>query len=1298
MATIVLSAAGAAIGSGFGGTVLGLSGAVIGRAVGATLGRVMDQRLLGAGSEAVEVGRIDRFRLMGASEGAAVARVFGRVRVAGQVIWATRFQETRSTSGGGKGAPRPKTVDYSYSVSLAVALCEGVIAGVGRIWADGVEIAPTRLTMRVYRGGNQQLPDPKIEAVEGVGLAPAYRGIAYVVLEDLELAPFGNRVPQFGFEVIRHAQGSGTAEVTSQHEAVRAVALIPGTGEYALATQPVHFSDDPGVNESANVHSPAAQPDFPEALRQLDRELPNVGSVSLVVSWFGSDLRCAECEIKPKVEQTARDGEGMPWRVSGLERAGAETIVRDEGRPIYGGTPDDASVIQSIRAMRDAGKEVMFYPFILMEPWRENGLPDPWTGAADQPVLPWRGRITLSVAPGRDGSPDRSAGAEAEVAAFLGTAQPADFALEGERVLYAGPAEWRYRRFILHYAHLCKAAGGVDAFCIGSEMVALTQIRGAGDSFPAVAALRQLAAEVRAILGPEVKLSYAADWSEYFGYHTGGNVYFHLDPLWADPNIDFIGIDNYMPLSDWREGEAHLDAGWGSIHNLAYLKANVAGGEGFDWYYDSDEARAAQRRKPIEDGAYGEPWVFRYKDLKNWWSNLHFDRIDGLRQEMPTGWVPLSKPIRFTEYGCAAIEKGTNQPNKFLDPKSSESRLPYFSTGRRDDLIQMQYLRAFHEYWGDPAVNPASPYFAGRMVDMARAHVWTWDARPFPQFPNRIDLWGDGDNYPRGHWITGRSTNQPLAAVVGEICARAGVEALDVSDLRGVVRGYWLDDVQSARAALQPLMQVHGFDAMDLGGKLRFRMRDAKLDHRLEPGKMVVDPDLEGPVQRVRAADVETAGKVRLGFVGAEGDFQVRQAEAIFPDARAAGVSQSEVPMVLTAPEARTTAERWLAEARVARDGCRFALPPSTGFVDCGDVVDVEGLRYRVDKVERGEWQVLDATRVDPAVYLPSDAADERGVTRPFIAPMPVNPLFLELLMLTEEAVPHAPYVAVSARPWPGAVGVWSAPEDDGYALERSVERSATIGVTQSPLRRAQIGLWDRGEALELRLFGGRLETAGSVRVLNGANALAIGSGAARGWEILQFRAAELIAPYTYRVSQRLRGQLGTDVDMPEEWPAGSRVVLLDDQLVQLALSDGALGLERHYRIGAAALGYDDANVLHRVESFDGIGLRPYRPAHLNARRVGGGDLRVSWIRRTRVGGDSWASTEVPLAEAREAYQVQVWQGGQMLREDTVTAAVWTYTAAAQAADALAQGAVVRVAQLSDSFGPGGWAEADVPV
>ena len=112
----------------------------------------------------------------------------------------------------------------------------------------------------------------------------------------------------------------------------------------------------------------------------------------------------------------------------------------------------------------------------------------------------------------------------------------------------------------------------MDAFCIGSEMRGLTQIRDSADGYPAVRELCDLAEEVRSILGPDTKIGYAADWSEYFGHQPGdgsGDVLYHLDPLWASPEIDFIGIDNYMPLSDWRDGAGHADAAAGSIYDLA---------------------------------------------------------------------------------------------------------------------------------------------------------------------------------------------------------------------------------------------------------------------------------------------------------------------------------------------------------------------------------------------------------------------------------------------------------------------------------------------------------------------------------------------------------------------------------------------------------------------------------------------------------------------------------------------------------------------------------------------------------
>ncbi|MAY46003.1 MAG: host specificity protein [Rhodobacteraceae bacterium] len=1304
MATILLSAAGAAIGGSLGGTVAGLSSAVLGRAVGATLGRVIDQRLLGAGAEPVETGKVDRFRLTQASDGQPITQVYGRMRVGGQVIWASDFQESTSTSGGGKGAPKPpRTTRYAYSVSLAIALCEGEIERVSRVWADGEEIPREDLNLRVYPGTKDQLPDPVIEAIEGEGMVPAYRGTAYVVMEDLALEPFGNRVPQFSFEVIRGEQPSSEFYDTDPEHEARAVALIPGTGEYALATTPVYLKSEYGARRVANLNAVSNVTDMAYATEALEGELPACKAVSMVVCWFGDDLRCGECSIEPKVEQQEMDGEGMPWSVSGLGRYDAGLIAQVQDRPVYGGTPSDQAVVEGIRHLREQGQAVMFYPFILMDQMDGNALPDPWTGAESQPPLPWRGRITLSVAPGQEGSPDGTIDADIEVGAFFGTASGSDFQVGDGVVTYVGPEEWSFRRFILHYAALCAAAGGVDAFCIGSELRSLTQIRGAA-GFAVVEELRALAAEVRAILGPDTKIGYAADWSEYFGYQPqdgSGDRYFHLDPLWADTNIDFVGIDNYMPLSDWRDGDAHLDADWGDIYNPDYLAGNVEGGEGYDWFYHSDAARKAQIRTPITDGDHDEPWIWRYKDIRSWWLNPHHERIGGERQALPTAWVPESKPIWFTELGCAAIDKGTNQPNKFLDPKSSESSLPYFSSGRRDDLMQMQYLRVMLSYWADGERNPVSEEYGARMLDLDRCFIWSWDSRPFPVFPNNGEVWSDGANYRRGHWISGRIGGRSLASVVAEICRRAGLTNYDVSELWGFVRGYVVEDVADARASLQPLMLRFGFDAIERDGVLKFVLRDGRDPVAVEADGLAESDDVPGRLEQSREADAELAGRVRLRFVEAEANHDVVAEEAVLPDDATHSVTSNDLAMAMTRAEGRAVAERWLAEARVARDTARLALPPSALSVGAGDVIrlpvetgETEAL-YRVDQVEMTDRQVIEAVRIEPGIYEPSEAPEDLPSIRAFVPPMPVEPLFLDLPLMRGDEVEHAPHLAVTGNPWPGSAALYASDTDEAYSLSQVIEARAIVGVTQTPLDAAPTGIWDNGAALQVRLYSGSLETKTEASLFTGANLMAIGSGTGADWELFQFREAELIGTDTYLLTGRLRGQLGTDAVMPDTWPLGSRVVLLDGTPAQIDLASSSRRIARHYRIGPSRRGYDDPSYTHVVAAFDGVGLRPYAPCHLSAKAVGGG-LELSWIRRTRIDGDGWELEDVPLGEDSERYRVRIRAGDTVLRDVSVTSPGWSYGAADLAADLAAGADAWEVAQMSERFGAGPFARLDL--
>ncbi len=836
MASLVLGIAGQAagsalIGSGFSFLGATITGAEIGGAVGTLIGQQIDSALMPGTTIKRQGPRLSDVNIQSSTEGAAIPRVFGRVRVAGQLLWATKFKETASTTKtqtGGKGGPSTTVdeTDYTYSISFVVGLCAGVVTKIGRVWADGTLIDLSGFTTRFYAGDETQSEDPLIQEIEGEGNTPAYRGLCYIVFEDMPLAAFGNRIPQLQFEIIRAISDANPAALENL---LPGLALIPGAGEFVYDTAIITEDDGIGTTSPQNAHNASGVADISASLDELTSLAPNLQSVSLVAGWFGGDLRCGQCTIRPGVETAKKTTYPEDWSVNGIARADATVVSQIDGHPAYGGTPSDRSIVAAIADLKARGLRVMFCPFLFMDIPGGNTLPDPY-GGTSQPVYPWRGRITCDPAPGVSGSPDRTSVAADQVNAFFGSATLSNFTVTGTSVSWTGGTDWGYRRMVLHYAHLCAAAGGVDAFLISSELRGLTQLRDSATHYPAVAALKALAADVRTIL-PAAKIGYAADWSEYNNHQTGdapGAVLFHLDPLWSDANIDFIGIDNYMPLADWRDSTAHLDYdaanGPTDIHDAAYLTRSIKGGEDYDWFYASTADRNAQRRTPITD-SLGKPWVWRAKDLWNWWSNAHYDRADGSESASPTGWLPRSKPIVFTELGCPAVDKGANQPNVFFDPKSSESALPYYSNGQRDDLMQRRFLESHLNFWSDSANNPVSSVYAAPMVDLANSHVWCWDARPYPFFPARSDVWSDAADYALGHWLNGRLGAVQLADLVTALCADADFAAADVSDLDGLVTGFAVTDTMSPRDALAPLAVAYCFDAVESEGAIKFVAR-----------------------------------------------------------------------------------------------------------------------------------------------------------------------------------------------------------------------------------------------------------------------------------------------------------------------------------------------------------------------------------------------------------------------------------------------------------------------------------------
>lgn len=1300
MATLVLQVAGTALGAAVGGPF----GAMIGRSLGALAGARLDQGLFGGGggTRIVEGPRLTEIDGLASTEGAPIPRVYGRARLGGQLIWATRFEEevtttvTRTKAGGKGGQKAQKTYEttYSYHANLAVAICEGPIAFVRRIWADGREIDFNAVALRIHRGFEDQEPDPLIAAKEA-GAAPGYRGIAYVVLERFPLADYGNRVPQFSFEVVRAVPGLGGM--------IRAVTLIPGASEFIYQPTPVDQEPEPGVTIAENRHQLHSATDVDGAIGHLLALCPNLRRISLVVSWFGDDLRAGACTVAPRVEIAEKLTPGTAWSVAGLDRANARLVSQSSGRPAYGGTPSDGSVIALIRRLRQIhGLDVVLYPFVMMDVPAGNALPDPHTGNASQPSYPWRGRITCSPAPGQPGSPDGTGGAAGQIADFLGSVTAADFSLDGDRVVCTHPGEWSFRRAILHAAMLAKAAGGVEGFIIGSELVGLTRVREASGSYPMVDGLVSLAAEVRSILPLPTKLTYAADWTEY-GAHVrdgGQEVRFPLDPLWSSPHLDAIGIDYYAPLSDWRDTPDHADLAVArGPADVDFLRDRLTSGEGYDWFYASTAGRQAQERLPISDGAFGKPWIFRQKDLPNWWLNPHIERLGGVELGA-TGWLPGSKPIWLTEIGLPAVDKGGNSPNVFPDPKSADGGYPHFSTKARDDLVQAHGLEAILSGFDptlpgfEPQRNPNSPSLGVRMVDPANVFVWTWDARPFPAFPDLISVWADGANYETGHWINGRLEGVTLDRLVRAVLADYGLPAPDELAIDGFVDGYVLDRPISARQALEPLAQAFGFDAVMSSGRLAFRGRVAAVARALSTEDLVPARDGQ-PFQLRRAQESELPRELRLVHI--DGSNEYRQATA--RSRRLAGAARrenaAELPVITRRAEGQRLADQRLREIWAGRETLELELSPRCIDLEAGDVISLEiagqPRLYRLTRISDGPTRRADARSVEPAIYRGA-AAGAGGRERtprvtPRIAGRP-DALILDL-PIVRETPPALQSLAAFADPWPGGLAIWRAAEGMSFALAGLVAAPSIMGETLTALPPGPLWRSDLRAAVDVRLRGGSLASVAPEAALAGANALAFVDPAGEV-EIVTAARVELIGARTFRLSQMVRGLGGSEPAAARTLAAGARVVVLDGAAVPLTTSLDDAGRHLRYRIGPPNADVAAASMRELSATVGTGALRPLSPMRPRARRLPSG-VSLSWIRRSRVDGDSWEAVEVPLGEETERYRVTIRAGGEIVRAVEVDAPALLYEAAQELADFGSAQAVldIELVQFSVVVGPG---------
>lgn len=182
MANLVLGAAGAALGGPIGGTL----GAMVGRQIDRSFARGVNARL-------------SDLRAPSSQYGDPIPTILEHMRVAGVVLWASQPVATATVSKSG--------TSQGSSVSFAYGLSSARVESVGRIWADGRLIRDRdgkqaiSFDVRLHNGDEDQLGDPLIASILGEAHAPAFRGIAYLLFEDLDLSTFGNRLPIITVEV-----------------------------------------------------------------------------------------------------------------------------------------------------------------------------------------------------------------------------------------------------------------------------------------------------------------------------------------------------------------------------------------------------------------------------------------------------------------------------------------------------------------------------------------------------------------------------------------------------------------------------------------------------------------------------------------------------------------------------------------------------------------------------------------------------------------------------------------------------------------------------------------------------------------------------------------------------------------------------------------------------------------------------------------------------------------------------------------------------------------------------------------
>lgn len=581
-----------------------------------------------------------------------------------------------------------------------------------------------------------------------------------------------------------------------------------------------------------------------------------------------------------------------------------------------------------------------------------------------------------------------------------------------------------------------------------------------------------------------------------------------------------------------------------------------------------------------------------------------------------------------------------------------------------------------------------------------------------------------GNRVPNLEFLIAGQETADVQSIILDICTRSGVDpnTVSTSSAVGDVRGYVIANQASGVAAIQPLALAYDFDMGEHAGGLRMT---SKLSGPLgvvlakHMGGYQAGEDRPEPVRYSRQRETTLPREAAVTYSDPDRFYQPNTATAHRNGGSAENNLSTQVALVMPSDQGQKVADRTLWEAWTARQTGQTTLDDRWLGLQCGRLYIFEtpaGLEpLRVTRKTRGANGVIEADlRRDQSQVF-------KSVNPGAVVPTPPNVLKLpgvtELILLdipllvdadnTTNAAGFYWGMVGSGSGWRGADFKRALSEDDEFDEVSPQGQELTVGDVVGTLPAPAHGdtsdlWWDEVSVLtvDLRRTDMVLTSATEAAVLAGVNAAYVGAANGEGGngEILQFKnAVATMTPGRYQISGLLRGQRGTEFTVGLH-AGGEMFVLLEPGPLKrssFGLSD--VGQERAYKAVSLLMAEADADAVLWTNS--GVGLRPYSPEALELTGDTGGDLVLTWVRRSRIGGDV---DPPPLGEDSEAYRVEViaLDGHTIVRTVDVTAPTFTYTSAMQTADF--GGAVSdlhwKVAQVSAQYGPGVYADLTGPV